>query len=139
MEREQRLLRHGFVLYLLGLLTGLVAYGLENPRMGVAAHVEGVVNAIFLMVLGVAWPRLGLSGRSETWAFGAAIVGAYANWGVPLFSAIVGASQPKLAGAGFEASPWAETLLRISPIGDVAAPLLCAALVLWALRRRAAT
>jgi len=138
MEREQRLLRHGFALYTLGLLTGLVAYVLANPRMGVAAHVEGVVNAIFLIVLGVAWSRLGLRGRAATWAYWAAIVGAYANWGVPLFSAIVGASQPKLAGSGFEASPWAETVLQISPIGGVVAPLLCAALVLRALHRRAA-
>ncbi|HEY8152759.1 MAG TPA: hydrogenase [Myxococcota bacterium] len=139
MDREQRLLRHGFALYLLGLLTGLAAYALENPRMGVAAHVEGVVNAIFLIVLGVAWPRLGLEGRAATCAYATGVVGAYANWGIPLFSAIVGASQPILAGAGFEASPWAETILRISPIGGVVAPLLCAALVLWGLHRRAAT
>lgn len=139
MEREQRLLRHGFALFMLGLLSGLVAYGLANPRMGVAAHVEGVVNAIFLMVLGVAWPRLGLHGRAATWAYWAGIVGAYANWLVPLFSAVVGASQPRLAGAGFQASAWAEGLLRVSPIGGVLAPLLCSVLVLWALRRRAAT
>jgi ubiquinone/menaquinone biosynthesis C-methylase UbiE len=48
-------------------------------------------------------------------------VGAYANWCVPLFSAIAGASQPKLAGTGFEASPLAETVLQISPIGGVVA------------------
>lgn len=99
MQRERRLLRHGFALFLLALLTGLVAYGLANPRMGVAAHVEGVVNAIFLMVLGVAWPRLDLRGR---------------------------------------AAPWAEGLLRVSPVGGVLAPLLCSVLVLWGLRRRVA-
>jgi hydroxylaminobenzene mutase len=105
--------------------------------MGVAAHVEGVVNAIFLIVLGVAWPRLGLGGRAASWAYWTGLVGAYANWSVPLFSAIVGASQPKLAGAGFEASPWAETVLQISPVGGVVAPLLCAVLVLWGLHRKA--
>jgi hydroxylaminobenzene mutase len=137
MEYERRLLRHGFALYTLGLLTGLVAYSLANPRMGVAAHVEGVVNAIFLIVLAVAWPRVGLRGRAATWASGTGLVGAYANWCVPLFSAIAGASQPKLAGTGFEASPWAETVLQISPIGGVVSPLLCASLVLWALHRNA--
>lgn len=136
MEHEQRLLRHGFALFILGLLSGLVAYGLANPRMGVAAHVEGVVNAIFLMVLAVAWPRIGPSGRAAPWTYWAALVGAYANWAVPLFSAVVGASQPKLAGAGFQAPAWAEGLLRLSPVGGVLAPLLCSALVLWALRRR---
>ena len=60
MDRERRLLRQGFLLFFLALLTGLVAYQLTNPRMGVAAHVEGVVNGLFLMVLGLAWQRLGL-------------------------------------------------------------------------------
>jgi hydroxylaminobenzene mutase len=138
MERERRLLRHGFALFLLALLSGLVAYGLANPRMGVAAHVEGVVNGIFLMVLGVGWSRLQLSERAAAWAYWAGVVGAYANWAVPLFSAAVGASQPKLAGAGFQAAPWAETLLSISPVGGVLAPILCSALVLWGLRRGAA-
>jgi len=103
MEREQRLLRHGFALYTLGLLTRVIADGLENPRMGVAAHVEGVVNAIFLIVLGAAWSRLGLRGRAATWANWAGIVGAYANWSVPL------CSQPfLLRGTG------AEGVVRVS-------------------------
>jgi hydroxylaminobenzene mutase len=101
MDHERRLLRHGFALFLLALLTGLVAYGLANPRMGVAAHVEGILNAIFLMVLGLCWPRLGLKDRLATWIYWTGVVGAYANWLIPLFSAMVGASQPKLAGAGF--------------------------------------
>jgi hydroxylaminobenzene mutase len=138
MDRERRLLRHGFALFLLALLTGLIAYGLANPRMGVAAHVEGVVNGIFLMVLGLAWTRLHLSPRLEPWAYWAGVVGAYGNWLIPLFSAVVGASQPILVGAGFEAAPWAEGLLRLSPLAGVAAPILCTLLVLQGLRRKPA-
>ncbi len=137
MDRERRLLRHGFVLFLLALFTGIAAYRLENPRMGVAAHVEGVVNGIFLVVLGLAWPRLGLSGRVAGTAYWAGLVGAYANWAIPLFSAAVGASQPLLAGAGFRAAPWAEALIQATPIAGVGAPILCTALVLWGLRGRA--
>ena len=57
---------------------------------------------------------------------------------IPLFSAAVGASQPKLAGAGFNAAPWAEGLLALSPVAGVIAPILCSALVLWGLRTRVA-
>lgn len=135
MDRDRRLIRHGFVLFLLALLTGLAAYSLVNPRMGVAAHVEGVVNGLFLMVLGLAWPRLALSPRLAAWAYWTGLVGAYANWAIPSFSAVVGASQPKLAGSGFEAAPWAELLLQWSPVGGVVAPLLCALLVLRGLWR----
>jgi hydroxylaminobenzene mutase len=138
MDRERRLLTHGFVLFLLALFTGLAAYGLTNPRMAVAAHVEGVVNGLFLMVLGLAWSRLGLSPGAEAWAYWAGVVGAYANWAIPLFSAAVGASQPRLAGAGFEAAPWAEALLRASPVAGVLAPILCTLFVLWGLRARPA-
>ena len=66
------------------------------------------------------------------------LVGAWANWAVPLFSAVVGASQPVLAGAGFQAAPWAECLLRVTPVASVLPPILCSALVLWGLRGRAA-
>ncbi len=138
MDRERSLLRHGFLLFLLALLTGLIAYQLTNPRMGVAAHVEGIVNGIFLMVLGLAWQRLGLPPRAGFWAYWAGLVGAYANWAIPLFSAVVGASRPRLAGAGFSAAPWAESLLPLTGVGGVFAPIVCAGLVLWALRGRSA-
>lgn len=136
MDRERRLLRHGFVLFLLALFTGIAAYRLVNPRMGVAAHVEGIVNGLFLMVLGLAWSRLGLSPRTSVWAYWAGVVGAYANWAIPLFAAAVGASQPKLAGAGFQAAPWAESLIQLTPVAGVLAPILCSTLVLWGLRAR---
>ncbi len=138
MDRERSLLRHGFLLFLLALLTGLIAYQLTNPRMGVAAHVEGVVNGIFLMVLGLAWGRLDLSARTGFWAYWMGLIGAYANWAIPLFSAVVGASRPRLAGAGFSAAPWADSLLPLTGVGGVLAPILCSGLVLWALRGRSA-
>lgn len=138
MDRERRLLRHGFILFLLALLTGLIAYRLTNPRMGVAAHVEGVVNGIFLMVFGLAWQRLGLSARTGFWAYWAGLIGAYSNWAIPLFSAIVGASRPRLAGAGFSAAPWAEALMPLTGVGGALAPIVCTVLVLWALRGRTA-
>lgn len=134
MTHDHRLLFHGFLLFLLGLGTGLVAYSLENPRMGVSAHVEAILNGVFLIGLGLAWPRLTLSARLRTVCFWAAVVGAYANWGIPLFSAMVGASQPILVGAGYQAAPWQEALLTASPIAGVIAPFLCGVLAVWGLR-----
>jgi len=133
---DHRLLFHGFLLFMLGLGTGLVAYDLANPRMGVSAHVEAILNGVFLVGLGLAWNRLRLGERALTICFWAALIGAYANWLVPLFSAAVGASQPILVGAGFEAEPWQEALLSASPIAGVLAPIVCGCLVLWGLRRR---
>jgi len=137
MSQDHRLLFHGFLLFLLGLATGLVAYGMQNPRMGVSAHVEAILNGVFLVGLGLAWPRLVLGARLRGICFWAALVGAYANWAIPLFSAVVGASQPILVGAGFEAAPWQEALLTASPVVVVLPPLACGALAVWGLRASA--
>jgi len=48
-----RLLQFGYGLFLLGLLTGLGIPLLANPRMGLSSHLEGVMNGIFLIGLGL--------------------------------------------------------------------------------------
>jgi len=136
MPRDRRLLFHGFLLFLLGMGSGLVAYQLENPRMGVSAHLEAILNAVFLIGLGLVWPCLALAPRLQTVCFWAALAGAYSNWAIPLFSAIVGASQPILVGEGHQAAGWQEALLTASGLVSVPAPILCASLALWGLRRR---
>lgn len=133
----KRLLFHGYLLFLLGLGSGLAAYALENPRMGVSSHLEGIMNGLFLVALGLSWTWLTLSDRLLATCFWMALVGAYANWAIPLFSAIVGASQPLLVGEGFEAAPWQEGLLTASPIVGVLPPIVCGILVVWGLRSTA--
>lgn len=134
MPHDRRLLFHGFLLFLLGLGTGLVTYTLENPRMGVSAHVEAILNGVFLVGLGLSWQRLTLAPGARAVCFWTALVGAYANWAIPLFSAVVGASQPILVGAGHRAAPWQEMLLAASPIAGVLPPIVCGALAVWGLR-----
>ena len=50
---NRRLMWHGMFLFLLGLLTGFVEHRFANVRMGLAAHLEGVMNGTFLLALGV--------------------------------------------------------------------------------------
>ena len=54
-EDRRRLLWHGMFLFLLGLITGLVEAQFNNVRMGLAAHLEGVMNGTFLLALGAVW------------------------------------------------------------------------------------
>lgn len=44
-------------LFLLGLVTGLMEQHFINLRMGVSAHLEGVLNGIFLIALGPSGPK----------------------------------------------------------------------------------
>ncbi len=57
-DSKRRLLWHGMFLFLLGLITGFVEQKFSNPRMGLAAHLEGVMNGIFLVAPGAAWADL---------------------------------------------------------------------------------
>jgi hypothetical protein len=40
-DSKRRLIWHGMFLFLLGLLTGFMETKFANPRMGLAAHLEG--------------------------------------------------------------------------------------------------
>jgi hypothetical protein len=44
---DRRLMWHGMFLFLLGLITGLVEQRFTNIRMGLSAHLEGVMNGHF--------------------------------------------------------------------------------------------
>jgi hypothetical protein len=52
---DRQLMWLGMLLFLLGLLTGLAEQHFTNVRMGLAAHLEGVMNGIFLVALGAIW------------------------------------------------------------------------------------
>lgn len=44
---NRQLMRYGSFLFLLGLITGLVEQRFTNMRMGVSAHLEGVITEPF--------------------------------------------------------------------------------------------
>ena len=86
-RQARRLLQLGVGLFLLSLLLGFAIPGLAIPRLGVAAHVNGVVGALFLLALGLLWPQLRLGARAAGLAF----------W-LALYSFFMGALMPLLAG-----------------------------------------
>src|SRR3954468_3877895 len=82
-ERLSRsLLRHGVALFLLGLVTGRLVQSLALPRMGLASHLQGVMNGTFLVALGLVWPHLRLRGALLWAAYWLALAGTYLNWAV---------------------------------------------------------
>lgn len=126
------------LLFLLGLVTGLFVPQLVNPRMGLAAHLEGLMNGTFLLALGSAWPRVRLSRRAAKVAFGAAMYGTYANWAATTVAAAFGtAALTPLASGLHEGRPWQELLVAFG-FGSVAlAMLLSSILLLGGLRKGA--
>jgi (hydroxyamino)benzene mutase len=51
-DTKRRLVWHGMLLFLLGLVTGFAEPHFRNLRMALAAHLEGVMNGTFIIALG---------------------------------------------------------------------------------------
>ena len=106
---KRNLLRNGMILFLLGLVTGLLVPQLHNPRAGLSAHLEGVMNGMFLVVAGLAWDELRLPERVRRAAYGLVLLGTWLNWGTTLLTGVLGTSKATpIAGAGFRGSDAAE-------------------------------
>lgn len=133
-----RLLQFGVLLFLLGLLVGLAVPALANPRMALASHLEGVMNGLFLIVLGLLWPTLVLSARLLSVTFALAVYGTFANLAATLLAAVwaAGAVMP-IAAQGHTGSPAQESLIRLLLVSLALAMIAVCVLVLAGLRRAA--
>lgn len=132
---KRRLMFHGILLFMFGLLTGLVQQQFANPRMGLAAHLEGLMNGTFLLALGAAWVDVRLSERSQRMAFAAAVFGGYGNWGVTTLAAMLGTTaMTPIAGAGYEGSRLQEALVTSGFVAVGVLMLTMAAILLQGFR-----
>jgi hydroxylaminobenzene mutase len=137
-DGKRRLIWHGMFLFLLGLLTGFDEQQFNNPRMGLAAHLEGVMNGTFLIALGAVWTEVRLSPHQRAGAYWSALYGTYGNWATTTLAAIFGAaSLSPITGAGHGALPWQEQVVTFAFITVGIAIVVSSILVLWGLRRAA--
>jgi len=123
-DNQRRIIAAGAILFLLGLLTGFVIPVLLNPRMGLASHLEGVMNGTFLIALGAVWTLLVLSVMLERLAFWLLIYGTYANWLFVTIAAIFGTNEmTPIAGEGYGGEPWQEQLVSLG-LGSVGVAMI---------------
>src|SRR5262245_39090743 len=87
---NRQLMWHGMFLFLLGLLTGFAEQRFTNMRMGLAAHLEGVINGIFLVALGAIWREVRLPSPAKATAYWTALYGTYVNWLSTTLAAVFG-------------------------------------------------
>jgi (hydroxyamino)benzene mutase len=130
------LMQLGFILILLGFLTGLAIPFFPNPRMGVTAHNVGIIGGLVLVVVGAVAGSFRFSRRSAAAFTGSWIYATYANWLGCVVAAATGASRlTPVAGAGFTGSPIAEGVVAFIFLTEGVAALAAAGLALWGLRR----
>lgn len=136
---ETGLVRAGFLLFALALVTGLAVPAFLNQKFAVAAHVTGVLNGLILIALGLAWGLLTIGPMQARFTRGALLYGTYANWGTSCLAAAWGTNRlTPLSGAGFGAAPWKETVVQALQVSLALAILAGTLSVVYALRSKPA-
>ncbi len=110
--QANRLIFLGILLFLLGLIIGLFVQNMANPRMALSAHLEGIMNGMFLMLVGVIWNRILLSEKLLKISFWLLIYSTFANITAVLISALTGAGKMMPIAGGKEGAPTAEGIIN---------------------------
>jgi hydroxylaminobenzene mutase len=134
---NRRLMWHGMFLFLIGLLTGFAETHFANVRMGLAAHLEGVMNGIFLIALGAIWGEIRLRPSAKAVGFRIALFGTYGNWFVTTLAAVFGTgSLSPVTAAGRAGQPWQESFVTLGFLFIGIAIIATAVMALWGLRAK---
>jgi hydroxylaminobenzene mutase len=137
-QTSRQLKMLGMVLFLLGLITGLAVMNTKNPRMGLAAHLEGVMNGTFLVVAGFVWNELKISIGLKKILFCTLLYGTFVNWLSTLLAAIFGTSKTTpLAGAGYVGTALQENIVTAGLISIALAMVFSLAVIIYGLRGKA--
>jgi hydroxylaminobenzene mutase len=133
-------MRHGALLFLIGLVTGMQERRFKNMRMAMSAHLEGVMNGTFLIALGAVWGHIALPPPVEKAARWTALYGAYGNWFFTALGAALGtaAANPILS-QGHQGKPWQEKLAGAGFRSIAYSILAAVVMILWGLGRSAPT
>ena len=136
---SHRLIQLGVLLFFLGLLTGMALPQFTNMRLGLSAHLEGVLNGMLLMVMGLIWHAVHLAAGWSRLALALLIYGTYANWTFTTLGAALGtgALMP-IAAPGRQAAPWQEAMMTAGLVSVGLTMLAAVVLILWGLGRKAA-
>jgi hydroxylaminobenzene mutase len=133
----RQLILLGMILFMLGLLTGFVSGAFANPRMGLSAHLEGLMNGTFLAVLGLFWHHLALARGVLLFAFWMVVYAAYANWLGVLLGGVwgAGASMMPISANGLMGNSFQEGVIAFLLITISGAMVIGVALIIWGLWR----
>ncbi len=135
MSSRARLLFFGMLLFAIGIVSGTVAQLLPNPRLALSGHLEGLLNGMFLMIVGLLWDGLALGARAKTTALLSLLIGSYANWALTMLGALWGTKKlTPIAGAGYSAAAWQEGVVSVGLVAMILTMLCGVGLLLWGLR-----
>lgn len=135
-RQERLLLQLGIALFLCAVLAGLAVQHFRAPRLALSAHLIGLFQGLFLLVLGLVWSRLRL-GRSQSrlafWLLAyQGVVAFLSNLLAAVWAA--GGSIVPMAAGGARGSMPQEVIINIGLRTSGAALIAGLLLVAWGLR-----
>lgn len=135
-RQAHRLLQYGVLLILVAALLGLVIPLFAVPRLGLSAHLLGILQGIFMLVIGLVWPRLNLGNASLSVTFWLLIYGSLAALAADLSAATWGAgnSMLPLAAGSAHGSDLQEGFIHLALRSAGVALIAAFALIFWGLR-----
>jgi hydroxylaminobenzene mutase len=110
-RQSDKLIFFGVLLLFLGLLVGVFIPVIANPRMALSSHLEGITNGFFLIILGLIWNKLELSGRWLGIIYWLSLYGTYATLIAVLLAAIFKAGMLMPIAGGQEGTPVIEGIV----------------------------
>src|SRR5688572_13801419 len=114
MVRARSFLFAGMLLFLIGIFTGVAVQLFHNPRLAVSGHLIGVLNGMFLMIVGLFWHRLSLGESAKKWARNLLFFGTYGNWVLTTVGALWGTKRlTPIAGEGYGGADWQELVVAV--------------------------
>jgi len=110
-KQSDKLVFLGVLLFFLGLVVGLFVPIMANPRMGLSNHLEGVMNGMFIIILGLIWTKLDLSDRWLKITFWASLYGTFANFTAVFIAAVTGSGKMMPLAGGQEGAQITEVVI----------------------------
>ena len=133
---DRRIIRHGFILILIALVTGFLLPAMQIPRLGLSAHTIGILGGVLLIGIGAIWNTFSLSGRQLLVMYWSWVYSSYANWLGCLIGAFTGAGlMTPVASSGAKADTIPEAIVAVLLISVAITSLVAVALSIWGLTR----
>jgi len=134
---NRNMMRHGFILILIALVSGFFIPATAIPRLAVAAHTIGLLSGVLLIAIGAIWRQFTLSDRQSRVLYWSWVYSSYANWLGCQAGAVFGAGRvTPVASAGTTGSPAAEAAVAFLLISVALVSLVAVGLSLRGLRSR---
>ncbi|MCC5916322.1 MAG: hypothetical protein JJU02_03235 [Cryomorphaceae bacterium] len=134
-KQSELLIFLGISLFLMGLLTGTFIPFSSEPRMVLSAHLQGLFNGMFLILLGLIWQKMELQYRWFSLCFVFVLYASFANFFNVVFSLVTGEGSklPLIGGNPGDISLIAATSFLIFTL--TAASIISCVIILFGLAK----